>query len=116
MKEVEFESKESGEASNRKTIPVIDGFVSEEAIEDAMKEYDEENKDLGPRLRLTIDDMINKLESLKKGLDQLGDPDNGYISEVNLNETEYAVSEDLMEIHRGLICVQSYYSRKRNEN
>ena len=111
-----MEEVESGEMERRKTVPVIDGIVPEEAIESAIDEYNKEIQDLGPAMRLSIEKAIDNLESLKKGLDQLEDEDTGYTSDVDLNNTEYEISECMMAIHRGLIDLQAYYKTKREKS
>lgn len=111
-----MEEIEAGEMERRKNIPVIDGIVSEEAIESAIDEYNKEIQDLGPVMRLSIEKAINNLESLKKGLEQLEDEDTGYTSDVDLNNIEYEISECMMAIHRGLIDLQAYYKTKREKS
>lgn len=85
-------------------------------IESEIEEYNKEIQDLGPAMRLTIEKAIDNLESLKKGLDQLEDEDTGYTSDVDLNNTEYEISECMMDIHRGLINLQAYYKTKREKS
>lgn len=107
MKEVENEELDDN---------IINSFVPEEELESAIDEYNKEIQDLGPVMRQTIEKIIDNLESLKKGLDQLEDEDTGYMSDVDLNNTEYEISECMMTIHRGLIDLQAYYKTKREKS
>lgn len=95
---------------------IINSFVPEEELGSAIDEYNKEIQDLGPAMRLSIEKAIDNLESLKKGLDQLEDEDTGYTSDVDLNNTEYEISECMMAIHRGLIDLQAYYKTKREKS
>lgn len=107
MKEVENEELDDN---------IINSFVPEEELGSAIDEYNKEIQDLGPVMRQTIEKIIDDLESLKKGLDQLEDEDTGYMSDVDLNNTEYEISECMMTIHRGLIDLQAYYKTKREKS
>lgn len=80
------------------------------------KELEEIYEDVGPELRQNIDLVIDKLNALKKGIEQLEDETTGYTPEVNINNLEYDISEVMGEIHRGLINLQAYYKTKREKS